>query len=286
MGNFIISDNHYHRLFLYHQSDTDIKMYFGDEFELNKKFLQKANIFNGTLPELKKPNVTILSSEGDVSDKIRGLSDSNDKSTDESETEYDFENAVTLYESMNLNRVQACDHRLWAYLCHGPFFRYIKVRTHPQKSFHHYRLENFYDYSEEEIKKTIRNYLERRFFTAVDPRTLRRNAVAFLWWAVELTHTPWDRWNGIEQNSKDKYHYSKCILKDTDIYQQIFERTIGKEPLIAFALLDTIIENNLNRKQHRDLIKKVNSDVHIYHYSTLSYKNIRQKMDTLLQMEA
>ena len=35
-----------------------------------------------------------------------------------------------------------------------------------------------------------------------------------------------------------------------------------------------------------DLIKKVNSDVHIYHYSTLSYKNIRQKMDILLQMEA
>ena len=34
------------------------------------------------------------------------------------------------------------------------------------------------------------------------------------------------------------------------------------------------------------LIKKVNSDAHIYHYSTLSYKNIRQKMDTLLQMEA
>ena len=285
MGNFIISENYYDRLFLYHQSDKDIKMYFGYEFELSKKFLQKANIFNGTVPELKKHKVKTLSSEGDVSDMLRGVSDSKDKSTDKSETEYDFENAVTLYESMNLNRVQACDHRLWAYLCHGPFFRYIKVRTHPEKGFNHYELENFYNYSAD-IQKTIRNYLQIRFFTAVNNRTLRRNGIAFLWWAVELTYSPWDRWNGIEKNSKDKYHYSKCILKDTDIYQQIFERTIGKEPLIAFALLDTIIENNLNRKQHRDLIKKVNSDVHIYHYSTLSYKNIRQKMDTLLQMEA
>jgi len=285
MGNFIISDNFYPRLFLYHQSDKDIKMYFGNEFELNKKFLQKANIFSGTVPELKKPKVEILGSESDVSEMIRGLSDSRGKITDKSGTVYDFENAVNLYESLKLNRVQACDKRLWAYLCHGPYYDFVKNRYKPNRENNIFDVSKFYEYNDKD-KGTVTNYINNRFFTAVDNRTLRRNGIAFLWWAVELTHTPWDRWNGIEQNSKDKYHYTKCILKDTDIYQQIFERTIGKEPLIAFALLDTIIENNLNRKQHRDLIKKVNSDVHIYHYSTLSYKNIRQKMDTLLQMEA
>ena len=272
MGNFIINENHYDHLLLYHQSDKDIKMYFGDEFELNKKFLQKANIFTGTVPDLKKPKVNILSS-------IIG-----NKATDKSSTKFDFENAVNLYESMKLNRVQASDHRLWAYLCHGPYYNYVKNRFRPNRDNKIFDVRRFYEYDDKD-KSTVINYIRNRFFTAVDNRTLRRNGVGFFWWAVELTHTPWDRWNGIEQNSKDKYYYTKCILKDTDRYQQIFERSIGKEPKIAFALLDTIIENNLNRKQHNGLIKKVNSDAHIFHYAVLPYKIIRQKMDTLLHIE-
>ncbi len=57
MGNFIISEDHYDTLLGYHQSDKDIKLYFGDEFELNNKFLQKVKIFNGTIPKLKKPKI-------------------------------------------------------------------------------------------------------------------------------------------------------------------------------------------------------------------------------------
>jgi len=279
MGNFIISQDHYDTLFGYHESDRNIKLYFGEEFELNNNFLQKTKIFNGKIPELKKPKIKILSTEADVSDMIRG---SKDESTDNSITEYDFENAVNLYESMNINRVQACDHRLWAYLCHGPFFRYIKVRTHPQKGFKDYELDEFYNYSTE-IQKTIRNYVETRFFTAVDNRTLRRNAVAFLWWAVELTHSPWDRWDNIEKRSDDKYYYTKIVLKEPDIYQQTIERTIGKEPRIVFPLLDAIFDNKLSRPQHRELIKRINSDAHIYHYSVLSPKQTRHKIDSLLQ---
>ena len=145
-----------------------------------------------------------------------------------------------------------------------------------------YELEEFYNYSAE-IQKTIRNYVETRFFTAVDNRTLRRNAVAFLWWAVELTHSPWDRWDNIEKRSDDKYHYTRILLKDTDIYQQTFERTLGKEPRIVFPLLDAIFDNKLSRPQHRELIKRINSDAHIYHYSVLSPKQTRHKIDSLLQ---
>ena len=45
MGNFIISEDHYDTLFGYHQSDKDIKLYFGEEFELDNKFLQKDRDF-------------------------------------------------------------------------------------------------------------------------------------------------------------------------------------------------------------------------------------------------
>ena len=272
MGNFIINENHYDSLNQYHQNDKDIKMYFGDNFQLNKKFLQKANVFSGNVPELKKPKENMFSS-------ILGKSNKDDSST-----EFDFDNSVKIYESMNINRVQACDHRLWAYLCHGPYYNYIKYRFTPNRDGKVFDVSKYYEYDDKD-KTTVSNYINNRFFTGVDNRTLRRNGIALLWWAAELTHTPWDRWEGIEQSSTDKYYYTNHVLKDPDIYQQIFERTIGKEPKIAFALLDTIIENNLNRKQHRDLIKIVNSDVHIFHYASLPYKIIRQKMDTLLMMD-
>ena len=75
MGNFIISQDHYDTLFGYHESDRNIKLYFGEEFELDNKFLQKAKVFNGKIPELKKPKIKILSTEADVSDMIRGSKD-------------------------------------------------------------------------------------------------------------------------------------------------------------------------------------------------------------------
>ena len=205
----------------------------------------------------------------------------NKKNYDLKNTEFDFENAVILYESMKLNPVQACDNRLWSYLCHGPYYNFIKNRYKPNKNKKDYEVEKYFEYSEE-IRTTVRNFITNRFFTTTDNRSLRRNGIAFLWWAVELTHSPWDRWNNIEKRSDDKYYYTRVVLKDTDIYLNTFERTIGKEPRIVFPLLDVIIENKLTRQQYRAIIKKINSDVHIFHYSVMPYKEVREKIDSLL----
>lgn len=270
MCNYIINENYYDTLYSYHQNDKNIRMYFGEEFKLNDKFLQKATIFKDKAPDLKTPKTNMLSN---ILYK---------ETHDLKNTEFDFDNAVVLYETMQINPVQACDHRLWSYLCHGPYYNFIKKRYKPNKRNKDYEVEKFYEYNEE-IQTTVRNFLTNRFFNTTDNRTLRRNGVAFLWWAVELTHSPWNRWNNIEKRSNDKYYYTRVVLKDTDIYLNTFERTIGKEPRIVFPLLDAIIENKLTRLQYRSMIKKINSDVHLYHYSVMKYKEVRVKIDTLLQ---
>ena len=271
MGNFIIKEPHYIELESFHQNDTKIKMYYNDTFELKNKFLQNANIFIGDIPVLKNPKRNLINS------LLIG------KSVDSDHTEYDFDNSISLFESMKLNRVQACDERLWSYLCHGPYYNYVKNRYKPNRNGQISEVNKFYDYNEKD-QGTVRRYLKNRFFTGSDNRTLRRNGVALLWWAAELTHSPWDRWDDIEKKSKDKYYYTKCLFDNLDLFQGLLERTIGKEPKIVFTTLDVIIENKLTRSGQRDLVKKINSDVHIYNYSSLSQKLIRDKMDSLINL--
>ena len=146
----------------------------------------------------------------------------------------------------------------------------------------HNRQNNFYEYNDDKDRSTIRNYIKERFFTGTSNRSLRRNGLGFLWWAVELTKEPWERYEGIPHQGKEKYYYVKIILENPDLYSSTFERIIGKEPRIVFPLLDCIIENNFNRNQYREVIKKLNSDIHLFHYSLMPYKKVRNKIDKLI----
>ncbi len=270
MGNFIVNQQFYdEQLSMYHTNDTDIKLYFKDEFVISKKHLQKADIFTNNPPELKIRKENLLIDILDIGDKSKRR------------TEYDFENAVSLHESMKINKVQASDERLWSYLCHIPYFNFIKNRYKPEREMQQLDLDKFHEYDDKD-RTTIRNYIKNRFFTSSDNRSLRRNGLAFLWWAIELTRAPWEQYEGIPKQEKDNYFYSKIILDDNDIYASTFERTIGKEPGIVFPLLDCIEENSLGRSKYRELIKKLNSDIHLFHYSLMSYNDVRKKIDLLI----
>ena len=271
MGNFIVNQQYYNEeLSVYHQSDNDVKRYFQDDFHIPEKHLQKAEIFSEKPPVLKAPRVSRVG-------KILGVSGNVTNNT-----EYDFENSVKIHDAMRINRVQASDERLWSYLCHVPYFKFVKERYKPQRDMQELDLERFYEYKDDKDRITIRNYLKNRFFTSTDNRSLRRNGVAFLWWAAELTKEPWEEYEGIPESGKEKYHYTKIILDEPDIYASTFERTIGKEPKIVFPLLDLIQENELGRNQYRELIKKINSDAHIIHFSLMQYGDVRKKLETLI----
>ena len=266
--NYIIKDEKLNILFGYHESDNNIQKYFNDTFNLEDDFKQNANIFVDNVPDLKIPKI------GRIKNLFR-------KHENDQITLYDFSNAKKLFESLKLNRVQACDPRLWAYLCHGPFYSFIKQRYYPNKDGKIFKIENYYNY-DEKVKQTIKNFIKFRFFTGSDSRTLRRNGIAFLWWAAELTFAPWEKWNNIVSPKEDKYFYTKFILDNPDVYANTFERSLGREPKVLYPLLDIIINNKLSRAEYRDLIKKVNSELYYCQYSTLSIDVIKEKLMKLL----
>ena len=88
MSNYIINDDHYYTIFSYHQNENSIKRYFEDQFNIEKKMLQKVNIFNKDgLPELKAPP------RGMFEAVFGGRTESQDN------TEFDIDNAINLYSS-------------------------------------------------------------------------------------------------------------------------------------------------------------------------------------------
>ena len=262
-SNYILKESTLEEIKQYHESDNLIKKYFNQQFEFKNEQLQPVKIFIKNAPELKfrKQNWFENLLGSDI-------------------TEFDFENSVKLFESLPLNPVQASDPRLWAYLTHGPYFEYVKNRYVPQKNKKIYQLEKFYEYNDSE-QKTIKNYINSRFFTSTDNRSFGRNAIAFLWWATYLTCSPWDNFSDIKKK-EDKYHYTKILFKSGfDLYQQIFERVLGKEPKIVFATLDFISKNNLTRSQYRNLIKKINSELAFRNLSFLNQESVEQEISKI-----
>lgn len=268
-NNFIIREDKLDILIAYHQNSDEIRRYFPiDNFLLDQNFLQPTNIFSGETPILTKPKKNILFNIFNT-----------ESSNDEDINEYDIDNAIKLYESMPLNRVQAFEPRLWAYLCHGPFYEFVRARYKPNLNRVNYNLENYYN-EKDEVKELIKRFIENRFFTT-GIRSLRRNGIASLWWAAELTHSPWERYNGIEKNNKDKFHYTKIILEQPNIYQQTFERTYGRETELVFHLLDFIHDNNLGRSEYEKLIMRLNSDLSYRIFSIQIPSDIKQNIEKL-----
>lgn len=270
-SNFIFSNQALLKYREFCESDIEIKVFFNDEIVVQIEDLIPATIFKTDQPPgLTPPNLKLPFPW---------------RKTDESHSslKLDFENAKKLYESMDINRVQASDPRLWSYLCLVPYFDYVKKRYSPRtQKQEHLSLKKFYSYKNSDKRTTIRNYIKTRFFTDSDNRSLRRNGLSTLWWAVELTHTPWKRFDGINQISEDIYYYTRILLNDTDLHQNIFERAYGKDSRVIFPLMNIIKNNKLDRKNKRVLYKKLNSDLAVSNYSVLTIDDIEQRIESIL----
>jgi hypothetical protein len=274
MGNYILKDDALINLRMMHENHLDIKHYFKDEFPLKSKWLIPAKIFHDSLSSLQLSNI-------DWKDTLFENIDIG-KTRDEKIAEHDFTNAVKLYDAITINPVQASDPRLWAYLCHGPYFKFIKNRFKPEKDFKYYNLDEYF-YYDDDIQGTIRRFINNRFFTGDGSRSLRRNGLSSMWWAVHFTKAPWKRYPDIAEKDDD-YHYTKMIIGPgrSDLYQQTFERRYGLEPIVVFNLFDVINDYGLNRKKYRELIKKIESDLSFMQLATLEKNAVRAHIESLL----
>ena len=114
----------------------------------------------------------------------------------------DFENCKILYTRLNfLTPRQAADERLWAGLCHGVFYDYVRRRN---------------SYDTQKIPADVDNavkYIKNRFFfngSGVEP--LMKNSLARCWWSGRVFY-----------DESNRNHFAKLdLIGAKDLYTKVF----------------------------------------------------------------
>lgn len=131
---------------------------------------------------------------------------------------YDIENAISLYENLTgMNETIASDPRLWTYLTHVKFWKYMKER-----------------WPVEELKRPQGRIIDRYHMKYLNLASLVRNGISRLWWYSHLT---------FDERRKDKYELTRILLSKADIAVGILERTFGSNFNIRVALLEFLRDN-------------------------------------------
>ncbi|MDM5337369.1 DUF6339 family protein [Fictibacillus enclensis] len=156
-------------------------------------------------------------------------------------TDNDYENAIALYESLPLNKVQATDERLWAYLSLIEYWEYTHKR---------WKIDSEKD---ERNRTTILSRYALKIDSGTD-RPFMRNSISRLWWVTEMT---------IDETRKDKYELTRIILSNTDLFQQILERSFSRNEEIIRGILEFLseigTEKYMKNRFYRTILKEINA---------------------------
>ncbi len=153
--------------------------------------------------------------------------------------EDDFRNAVRVYEYLGpLDRTQAADPRLWTTLTHTTFWKYSQLR---------------WPTADEDPNYILTHWFER---PGAGLGALRRNAISRLWWAAHLTVAPWETDNELTHlKSSDRYKFTRTLLSQAQIFQDVLEREFGSNVRIR-ALLLNALSKHLRDVPNKDRLSK------------------------------
>jgi hypothetical protein len=139
----------------------------------------------------------------------------------------DLEHAIQIYEWLGpLSETEARDKRLWAWVAHVPFADYTRARWPIPTG----------------TKKIRSSILDHWFVRGEGRSSLRRHAVARLWWAVHLTRAPWEQDSALRslRSNDDPYVYTRVLLGNQEVFFHTLEREFGSDQRILIALLEVI----------------------------------------------
>lgn len=126
------------------------------------------------------------------------------------------ENAKRIYSNLKfLSDSQASDERLWAGLCFGPFWDYVKYRWDIDK------------------KCNAGNVKQHFMFGFGARRSLTRNAISRLWWIGRLT---------FDETRGDPWELTRFVCENTDNIMHVLERNTSNNPVIIRAFLSAVID--------------------------------------------
>jgi hypothetical protein len=89
-------------------------------------------------------------------------------------------------------------------------------------------------------KEPLRTAVLRHWFVPEGGKaSLRTQAISRLWWAAYLTYAPWDSDPDLAVfKSADRFHYTRILLKQQQIYFDVVERDFGSDLRIRICILD------------------------------------------------
>jgi len=153
---------------------------------------------------------------------------------------HDFDNAQILYEAYKqMNSVQATDIRIWTYLSHVTFWKYMKKRRPIDSDF------------ETDKSSYILNHW---FIDKLNPASLFRQDISLLWWVAHVTY---------DELRKDPYELTKEAFSMLDYTRHLLPGTQGRNRNLLHAILEFVIENkelfsNYKESKVRFLMRKIN----------------------------
>ncbi len=126
------------------------------------------------------------------------------------------ENVKRIYSSLYfLSDSQASDERLWAGLCLGPFWNYVKYRWNIDK------------------RCTADNIKQHFLFGFGARRSLTRNALSRLWWIGRLTY---------DKSYADPWKLTKFVCESSDYIMHILERNTSNNHAVIRPFLNAVID--------------------------------------------
>lgn len=132
--------------------------------------------------------------------------------------DFDLENSQRLFDALSgMTPTQAADPRLWTYLTHVKFWKYMQARW-PIKP-------------REDSGKQIGPIRSRYFLIGDKARGLTRNGISRLWWAGRTCH---------DESSSDRFRYARALFATQDVYASMMERAFSKNMRIIHPVLSVL----------------------------------------------
>lgn len=176
------------------------------------------------------------------------------------ESDTEFANVKMVYENLKfLSDSNASDERLWAALCVGEGYEYVRYRWHPQ---------------------TESSVIQHFFFEKKNRRSLTRNAISRLWWIGRLTYD--------KENKADPYELTRFVCEHSDYIMHLIERNTSNNIHILRPFINAIIDAqnkgyNLNTDDAGELSKYLNllGGTHILDF--MSEEWIKEKINNRIE---
>ena len=177
-----------------------------------------------------------------------------DKMIEALKNEGDFGSAKVLYEYLKISPLLASNEHLWAYLTHGPLLPYVQTR-----------------WSVDESESKMSHILDHWFVN--EQSRLMRNALASLWWSVEISQL-----NSSDED--DPYRLTKILFENYTLRVVVLTQILRSRTVLR-GILEWFAKNGTERMEVRGsfIAKYLNQLASIKQLTILDWKDIVSLID-------